>query len=122
MQCHNACLQEGFAGSDENETSTFDFRAFSNDSDKKYVLEVDLEYPRGLHGQHNAYPLDPERLRVCREWISQYQIDLGEDLGRSSVDVDKLVPSLNNNIKYMLHYRNRKLCLSLGMRLKRSTG
>ena len=88
VQCHNACLQEGFAGSDENETSTFHVRAFSDDSDKEYVLEVDLEYPRGLHGQHNAYPLDPERLRVCREWMSQYQIDLGEDLGRSSVDVD----------------------------------
>ena len=28
------------------------------------VLEVDLEYPRNLHDEHNDYPLAPESLKI----------------------------------------------------------
>ena len=33
-------------------------------------------------------------------------------------DVKKLVPNLDNKTKYLLHYRNLQLYLSLGNRLK----
>ena len=107
----------GFRWLEENEINAFDVHQVADDSEKGYVLEVDLEYPRELHDEHDAYPLAPERLQVCPEWMSQYQIDLNEDLGRSSSEVEKLVPSLRNKTKYTLHYRNLKLYLSLGMRL-----
>ena len=37
------------------------------DSDKGYILEVDLEYPQELHESHNAYPLAPEQLVAQKE-------------------------------------------------------
>ena len=43
------------------------------------ILEVDMEYPTGLHDLHNDYPLAPESLKVNR--------------------VDKLIPNLYNKTK-----------------------
>ena len=83
------------------------------DSRKGYILEVDLEYPGELHDVHNAYPLAPERMMVKKEWMSEYQHGL---LG-AGVEVEKLVPNLYNKNRYVLHYRNLQLYLSLGMRL-----
>ena len=83
-----------------------------------HILEVDLEYPTELHKAHNAYPLAPERMVVKQEWMSEYQHDL---LGVASLstEVEKLVPNLRNKERYVLHYRNLQLYLSLGMRLKK---
>ena len=40
------------------------------DHDNGYILEVDLEYPKELHREHNSYPLAPERLVVQKDWMS----------------------------------------------------
>ena len=45
----------------------------------------------------------------CRKIADKYDIKVG--------DVKKLVPNLNNKTKYVLHYRNLQLYLSLGMKL-----
>ena len=34
---------------------------------------MDLEYPEDLHDAHNAYPLAPERMKVQKKWMSEYQ-------------------------------------------------
>ena len=64
---------------------------------KGCILEVDLEYPKELHDNHNEYPLAPERLRVNK--------------------VDKLTPNLNNKEKYVIHHRSLKQYLDLGLKL-----
>ena len=61
------------------------------------ILEVDLEYPDGLHDLHNEYPLAPERLMINK--------------------VEKLIPNLNDKKKYVLHYENLKLYESLGLKI-----
>ena len=61
------------------------------------ILEVDLEYPEGLHDLHNEYPLAPERQMINK--------------------VEKLIPNLNNKKKYVLHYENLKLYESLGLKI-----
>ena len=86
------------------------------DSREGYILEVDLEYPGELHNVHNAYPLAPERMVVKKEWMSEYQHEL-LDAGVASSEVEKLVPNLRNKNRYVLHYRNLQLYLSLGMKL-----
>ena len=63
------------------------------------ILEVDLEYPDDLHDKHNEYPLAPERIMVNK--------------------AEKLIPNLNNKKKNVLHHRNLKQYLSLGLKLTR---
>ena len=86
------------------------------DGPEGYILEVDLEYPKDLHNVHNAYPLAPERMIVQKTWMSEYQHNL-LGVGVAPTEVEKLVPNLRNKDRYVLHYRNLQLYMSLGMRL-----
>ena len=45
----------------------------------------------------------------CRSVANEYGIEIG--------GVNKFVPNLGNKSKYVLHYKNRQLYLSLGMKL-----
>ena len=69
----------------------------TSDGDLGYILEVNLKYPNELHDLHNDYPLAPETMEINK--------------------VNKLTPNLKNKTKYILHHRNLKLYLSLGLRL-----
>ncbi|MEW8615643.1 MAG: DNA polymerase, partial [Candidatus Thiodiazotropha sp.] len=86
------------------------------DDSEGFILEVDLEYPEDLHDAHNAYPLAPERMVVQKKWMSEYQHNL-LGVGVAPTEVEKLVPNLHNKDRYVLHYRNLQLYMSLGMRL-----
>jgi len=48
----------------QSEIDAFDVNSVSDQSDRGYILEVDLEYPEHLHDAHSAYPLCPEHLTV----------------------------------------------------------
>ena len=71
---------------------------FVEDEGVGCILEVDLEYPRELHDLHNDFPLAPEIL----------------ELG----DCKKLTQNLRDKKEMVLHGRNLKQVLSLGMKLK----
>ena len=86
------------------------------DSPEGLILEVDLEYPEDLHEAHNAYPLAPECMVVQKKWMSEYQHNL-LGIGVAPTEFDKLVPNLRNKDRYVLHYRNQQLYMSLGMHL-----
>jgi hypothetical protein len=91
--------------------------AAPDDAPEGYVLEVDLEYPKHLHDSHSDYPLAPEAMSVPESWISDYQRALVNELGGKFTDCVKLVPNLHNKERYVLHYRNLKLCHSLGLKV-----
>ena len=74
-----------------------DLKKIFEDGDVGYVLEVDLEYPEKLHDLHNDYPLAPEVMKIGK--------------------VNKLTPNFNKKTKYVLHHRNLKQYLGLGMKL-----
>lgn len=40
----------------EEELNTLDIKNLREDSDKGYILEVDLSYPQYLHDLHNDFP------------------------------------------------------------------
>ena len=61
------------------------------------IVAVDLEYPKELHDLHNDYPLAPEQIEVNK--------------------VEKLIPNLRDKEKYVLHYKNLKQYLDLGLEL-----
>ena len=82
-----------------------------------YILEVDLEYPSELDDLHNDYPLAPEKLEISQNMLSKYCFNIANEYGIKIGGVNKLVPNLGNRSKYVVHYRNLQLYLSLGMKL-----
>ena len=62
------------------------------------ILEVDIEYPKELHDQHNDYPFCPEKVK-CKN------------------GVEKLIPNLRDKKKYVLHYKNLIQCLDMGLKI-----
>ena len=84
-----------------------------------YIYEVDLEYPEELHHLHNDYPLTPEKLCVRDDMLSDYCRDIKYKFKISNGRVHKLIPTLNDKERYVLHEKNLELYLSLGLRLKR---
>jgi len=87
----------GFKWMDEKDLENW--REFSDQEGRGCILEIDLEYPRKLHDLHNEHPLAPERLIVNK--------------------VEKLIPNLWDKKKYVLHYKNLKQYLDLGLKLKK---
>ena len=81
-----------------------------------YILGVDLEYPQELHDKHNLYPLAPEHLEVVDDMLSPFQRAHFPSIGGS---VRKLVPNLHDKEKYVIHYQNLQLYVSLGMKIKK---
>ena len=71
------------------------------------------EYPHEFHDLHKDYPLAPEHLQI-EENISDYQHHLLQDEGFSKPP-PKRVPNFLNKTNYIIHYRNLKLYLELGL-------
>ena len=44
---------------------------YDEDSDKVYILEVDVEYPKNLHDLHSNLPFLPERMKInkCKKLV-----------------------------------------------------
>ena len=104
---------------DEKDVKSFNVMTVQDDADTGYFLEVDLEYPKELHDLHSDYPLAPEKMLISHEMLSPYQQQLKEDLGYKPARVEKLVPSLWNKEKYIIHYRNLKFYLAQGLKLQK---
>ena len=83
------------------------------------IYEVDLEYPSELHHLHNDYPCAAEKLNVTDDLLSHYCHNIKKRFQINSGNVQKLIPTLHDKEKYLLHEENLKLYLSLGLKLKR---
>ena len=86
-------------------------------NDVGYILEVDLKYPDELHELRNDYPLAPEKLTVTNDMLPKYCKKIADKYEIKVGDVKKLIPNLGNENKYVLHYKNLQLYLSLGIKL-----
>ena len=75
-----------------------------------------LEYTHELHELHKNYPLAPERLQIEESIFSNYQSYLLQDEGFRKPR-PKFPPNLCNKTNCIIHYRNLKLHLELGLRL-----
>ena len=68
-------------------------------SDKGYVLEVDVDYPSKLHKLHSDMPFLPERMKIDK--------------------TQKLVCNLHDKKKYVVHISILKQALDHGLKLKK---
>ena len=92
-------------------------QSIPDDSKTGYVLEVDLEYPAHLHDLHNSYPVAPENVKIEKDMLSDYCLNVLNSKNMTFTACKKLTPNLNNKKNYVLHYRNLKLYLQLGLKL-----
>lgn len=74
----------------------------ADDSNTGYIFEVDLEYPANLHNLHSDYPFCPEN-RLVSESSKQ----------------SKLLLTLHDKNRYVVHYKMLKLILQQGLKLKK---
>ena len=68
-------------------------------SDKGYILEVDVSYPKDLHDSHNDLPFMCERMEIN--------------------GVEKLVPNLRDKKNYVIYIQALNQALQHGLRLDR---
>ena len=92
---------------------------YTENSKKGMILEVDLEYPTKLHNGHNDYCVAAEKLCVTKNMLSPYCKQILEKFNITIGQVKKLIPTLADKQKYVLHYRNLQLYLDLGLKLKK---
>ena len=71
--------------------------SMNNSVKRGYIFEVDLKYPQELWKSHDDYPLAPEKMKVG--------------------GVEKLISHFKPHKKYVIHYRNLRQCLELGLRI-----
>ena len=68
---------------------------------------------------HNDYPLAPEKLEISRNMLSEYCSNIANEYGIKIGGLNRLVPNLGNKNKYVLHYKNLHLYLSLEIKLSK---
>ena len=95
----------------------FDVMSINGKSPIGHIIEVDLEYPEKLHALRNDYHLAPEKRAVSYDMLSNYCKKITDKYEIKVGDVKKLILNLGKKTKYVLHYRNLQLYLSLGMKL-----
>ena len=74
-------------------------KEYDKNSDEGYFLEVDAEYPKTLFNSHKDLPFLPERKKVGK--------------------VEKLICSIEDKEKYVIHIRALKQALNHGLNLKK---
>ena len=72
---------------------------YDDDSDKGYILEVDVEYPKNLHDLHSDLPFLPEKMKINK--------------------CSKLVCNLYDKKSYVVHIELLKQALNHGLILKK---
>ncbi|XP_072750087.1 uncharacterized protein [Anoplolepis gracilipes] len=77
----------------------FDLSSIASDSPTGYILEVDLEYPQHLHDAHTDLPFCPTR---------------DKPPGKRE---NKLLATLYDKKRYVIHYRNLQQCTRHGLRV-----
>ena len=103
----------------EKELNKIGLAKYTEDSKHGLILEVDLEYPHSLHDLDNDHSLAAEKISVSKYMLSSYCETIRQKYNITIGQVKKLIATLSNREKYVLHYRNLQLYLDLGLKLKK---
>ena len=85
---------------EKDDVSKFDeefVKNYDENSDKGYILEVDVEYPENIRMLHSDLPFLPERMEISK--------------------CTKLVCTMLNKVNYVVHIRALKQALNHGLKL-----
>ncbi len=81
------------------------------DGDRGYILEVDLQYPAHLHESHSDFPLAPHHININYDMLS----DFSKNFVKENYKSHKLCQTFLPKIKYVVHLRNLKQYVELGL-------
>ena len=93
---------DNFKWIEKDDISNFNKKFIKNydeNSDKGYILEVDVEYPKNLHKLHSDLPFLPERMKINK--------------------CSKLVCTMQDKENYVVHIRALKQTLNNGLILEK---
>ena len=93
---------DGFEWVEEDDLITFNesfIKNYDKNSDKGYIIEVDVKYPKNLHNLHSELPFLPERKKIGK--------------------CDKFVCTLHDKKNCVVHIRAWKQALIHGLILKK---
>ena len=70
-QCLKNCLQMVLNGKKTSKFTKEFMKNYDEDSNNRYILEVDVKYPKKLHGLHEDLPFLPERMKIdkCKKLV-----------------------------------------------------
>lgn len=109
-----------FAWLKEDELCHFDINKIDLDGDYGFLIECDLKYPKKLHKKHANLPLAPEVMEIDYKSLSPYSkkalIESGDHINYKDT---KLMSTFYDRENYVLHGKNLKLYLDLGLKLKK---
>lgn len=111
-----------FSWAVKSEISNIDWASLDEEQQWGYIVEADIEYPHELHDLHNDFPLAPEKLLISNEKLGDYQKNLLNKLAHFNYKrcpTEKLLATFYSKEKYIIHYKNLKLYLSLGLRIRK---
>ena len=95
----------------------------SDYSNKGYILDVDLEYPKECHDKHTDYPLAPEIMNVSADMLSDYQKETYKAYHFNNAPKDektnKLILNVMDKQNYVLHIDILKFYLKQGLKIKK---
>jgi hypothetical protein len=114
--------KSNFRWLNENQFENINWKTIDTESNIGYVLEVDLFYPNHIHDLHKDFPLAPEKMKIPNERLSFYQKQTIENLkqyGYRRNPTEKLMQTLFNKTNYVIHFKNLKLYMNLGLELKK---
>ena len=86
---------------DTSEINEEFIKKYDENSDKGYILEVDVKYPRKLHYLISDLPFLLKRMKIDK--------------------CKKLVCNLRNKKKYVVHIKSLKQALNHGLKLKKDS-
>lgn len=102
----------------QEELSRLDIYTLQQTDPIGYIIECCLEYGTHLHDLHNQMPLCPESRKIDPSEWSPYMKKLATTLGIKKVTSGpKLILTLNNKHRCVLHYVTLRFYLEMGLRL-----
>ena len=83
------------------------------------IVECDLEYPLNTKFKTQKFPLAPEKLKIRKEDLPEYQVNCLSTEYKKIGNVTKLILNLKDKEKYVIHYELLKYYEFLGLKVKK---
>jgi hypothetical protein len=111
--------EKNFKWMTKTELKEFNVLDVEDDGPVGYTLDVCLSYPTELHSSHKDLPLCPIKRKIAPHEWSPYTLGIANKFQmKHKPGAEKLVLTLNDKHRYILHFTTLQLCLRLGMKLK----